>query len=275
MNNYMIEFKVLKDIPYGEHERQKLDIFIPDSVVCDSGVIFFIHGGGWTQGDKAGHHHDADYFSRLGYICASMNYRYVSENVNVFDELDDVESALGTLKNVCKEYAFNIDKAILSGGSAGSHLALLYAYTRKNDAPITPVAACVYCPPVACAEPDFLMGISGEFEDWKNGVLSKCCGITITKDTLQNPEQQKALRRISPDEYVSKECVPTAVFQGRLDYIVPFAQVNKFINKLTESGVTNSLLIYENSDHALDKDPDCSEKSREIIREYAEKYFEF
>lgn len=268
----MTEFMIISDVPYGEHERQKLDIFIPENVVCDSGVIFFIHGGGWIQGDKAGHHHDCDYFSRHGYICASMNYRYVSEDINAFDVLDDVAAALGTLNVKCKEHGFNVDKAILSGGSAGGHIALFYSYTRKNDAPVIPVAACVYCPGVDCAEPDFLMGISGELEDWKNGVLSKCCGITITKENLQNPEQQKVLRRISPDEYVSSECIPTAVFQGRIDTIVPFAQVNKFINKLTECGVPNSLLIYENSDHALDKDPDCTDKSREIIKEYAEKY---
>jgi dipeptidyl aminopeptidase/acylaminoacyl peptidase len=84
-----------------------------------------------------------------------------------------------------------------------------------------------------------------------------------------------ALRKISPVEYLSSECVPTAVFQGRLDTIVPFSQVEKFIGKLTEYGVENTLLIYENSDHALDKDPDCTEKSREIINEYAEKYLRF
>lgn len=268
----MKPFTVISDIPYGEHERQKFDIFLPDNVTCTSGVIFFIHGGGWTQGDKAGHHHDCDYFSRLGYICASMNYRYVTEDINAIDVLDDVESALETLYYKCKELGFDADKAILSGGSAGSHLALLYAYTRKNNAPMVPVAACVYCPAVDCVEPDFLMGISGEFEEWKNGVLSKCCGVKITTDTIRNPEQQMALRKISPVEYLSSECVPTAVFQGRLDTIVPFSQVEKFIGKLTEYGVENTLLIYENSDHALDKDPDCTEKSREIINEYAEKY---
>ncbi len=270
----MAVYNVIKDVSYGEHERQKLDIFIPENVVCNSGVIFFIHGGGWTMGDKSGHHHDCDYFCHYGYICASMNYRYVSDEITVYDELDDITNALDAMKNKCNDFGFKIENIILSGGSAGSHLSLLYAYIRKSEAVVTPVAVCVYCPPVDCAEPDFLMGISGEFEEWKYGVLSQCCGVKITRDTLLNDEQQDALRRISPDEYVSADCVPTAVFQGRNDTIVPFSQVEKFINMLSEIGVANDLLIYENSDHALDKDPDCTDKSRAIIKEYAEKYFE-
>ena len=264
---------VLKDIPYGSHKRQKVDIFIPKSVKSDSGIILFIHGGGWVQGDKSGHYHDIDFFSKTGYICATMNYRFVSENINVFDELDDITMALKTIKSKSAKYGFNLKKLLLSGGSAGSHLTLLYAYTRTEESPIKPVAVCPYCPPVDCSKPDFLMGISGEFEDWKYGVLSKCCGIEINKETLLNPQQQDALKNISPQEYISEECVPTAIFHGRLDELIPFSHIEKFINTLNEKGVKNNLLVYENSGHALDKDPETASKTRTIITTYAEMYF--
>ena len=71
---------MLKDIPYGNHERHKIDIFFPQEAVCNSGVIFYIHGGGWTSADKSVHHPDCEHFCNLGYICATMNYRYVDEN---------------------------------------------------------------------------------------------------------------------------------------------------------------------------------------------------
>ena len=51
---------VLKDISYGNHERQKTDIFIPKTVKSDSGLILFVHGGGWTEGDKSFHHKDSE-----------------------------------------------------------------------------------------------------------------------------------------------------------------------------------------------------------------------
>ena len=202
-----------------------------------------------------------------------MNYRFVTEKINVFHELDDITSALSTIKEKCEEYGFDVKNTILTGASAGAHLSLLYAYTRKCEAPIIPVAVCAFCPPVNCWAENFLMGIKGEFEDWKYGVLSNCCGVKITKDTLLNEAQQKALEKMSPQIYVSKECVPTAVFQGVLDELVPFEYAEIFIDSLTKAGVKNDFLVYENSGHALDKDPDKTDESRKIVLSYAEMYF--
>lgn len=263
---------VLNDVPYGTHERHKLDILIPENAKCRSGVILFIHGGGFIQGDKIVHIEDARHFCNLGYISATMNYRFVSEDINIFDELDDITSALETIKNTSAKYGFELKNLLLSGGSAGSHLALLYAYTRKEEAPILPVAVCPYCPPVDCSTPDFLMGISGEFEDWKYGVLSKCCGLEINRENLLKPQQQKALKKISPQEYVSENCVPTAIFHGRLDELIPFRHIENFISLLNEKGVKNDLLIYENSNHALDKDRSTALQAKNIIKNYAEMY---
>lgn len=263
----------LSDIAYGSHERQKVDIFIPQNAKSDSGLILYIHGGGWTMGDKTIHHPDAEHFCNLGYVCASMNYRYVTEDINVFDELDDVTSALKTIKTKLSEYGFNAEKLILSGGSAGGHLSLLYAYTRKNEASVTPVAVCAYCPPVYCSKSDLLAGISGEFEDWKNTILSNCCGININKSNFLNEEQQNALKKISPEFYVSENCVPTAVFHGKFDDLVPFKHIENFIGLLSEKGIKNDLLIYENSGHAQDKDPEKVIQAKAIIKEYAEMYF--
>lgn len=269
MNN---DFTFLENVAYGSHERHILDIYIPKSLKSNSGIILFIHGGGWHQGYKEAHRPDAEFFCNEGYVSATMNYRFVSESLNVSDELDDISSALKTIKLICSEKGINAEKVILSGASAGAHLSLLYAYTRKETAPLSPVAVCAYCPPVDCSKTDFLIGISGQFENWKYEILSKCCGIKITKDTFLNEPQQQALKRISPQNYVDEFTVPTAVFQGKLDDIIPLENIREFVNLLKENGVKNDLLIYENSGHALDKDPEASDKAKEIIKEYAVKY---
>ena len=266
-------YSVLKDIPYGEHERHIFDLFIPEKAENKSGVILFIHGGGWSNGDKSDYKNEAEFYASSGYICATINYRFVTEKINVFHELDDITSALNTIKEKCEEYGFCIKNTILIGASAGAHLSLLYAYTRKSEALVTPVAVGAFCPPVNCWAENFLMGIKGEFEEWKNGVLSKCCGAKITKDTLLNEAQQKALKKMSPQIYVSKECVPTAVFQGVCDELVPFEYAKVFIESLGKDGVKNDFLIYENSGHALDKDPDKTDESRKIVLSYAKMYF--
>ncbi|MBR5496668.1 MAG: alpha/beta hydrolase [Clostridia bacterium] len=269
----MNDMILLKDIAYGTHERQTVDIFLPEIPCSDSGIIFYVHGGGWTMGDKTVHHPDAEHFCNLGYICASMNYRYIDKETNIFDELDDITSALKTVKITLAEHGFNVEKMIISGGSAGGHLSLMYAYTRMNEAPIKPVASCVYCPAVDCSKTDFLMGISGEFEDWKNGILSFAAGVNINKENFSDETRQTALKKISPVTYVSENCVPTAVFQGKLDDLVPNEHIKNFIDILDEYGIKNDLLIYENSGHALDKNPEKVLQAKEIIRKYSEMYF--
>lgn len=264
---------VISDLAYGAHERHRVDIYIPESPVSREGIVLFVHGGGWNQGDKSGHHDDMQYLCNSGYVCASMNYRFVSESISIFDELDDISSALNAIKSRCVDYGCDINKVILSGGSAGGHLSLMYAYTRAGEAPVIPVGACVYCPPVMCWSADFLLGISGEFEEWKYEILSKCCGVKMTSSDFLCEPQQIALKKMSPMECVSGSCVPTAVFHGRKDELVPFEHTLQFLERLTELGVKNELLIYENSGHALDNDPGMRERCRATTRRYAQELF--
>lgn len=263
---------VLKDVSYGEHERHRVDIYIPEKPVSQSGLILFIHGGGWTSGDKSVHSPDAQHFADLGYISATMNYRYASEKIHIDDELDDVSSALEAIKQICAGYGFNISKLLLSGGSAGAHLALLYAYIIREEAPVSPVAVCAYCPPSDCAREDFLMGIKGEFEGWKYEILSMVCDAEISKITLKNEASQKALGKISPINYVDKDCVPTAIFYGKEDELIPMSHIEDFEHKLAKANIKHDLVQYPNSGHTLDKDPASAEKARAVIKRYAEMF---
>lgn len=265
---------ILNDISYGSHERHKADIFVPEKVVAESGIIVFIHGGGWTSGDKTVHHPDANFFAERGYICASINYRYVSESINVIHLLDDVTQALKAIKRECASLGFDISRLILSGGSAGAHLALLYAYSKRDSSPVSPVAACCYCPPSDCTREDFLLGISSEFEEWKYDILSKVCDYKITKSTINKEDVRDALYKISPVKYVNKNCIPTAIFHGKADELIPIKHIYDFIDLLNSSGIENDFVLYENSNHALDKDPCASQKAKEVILRYAEKYLQ-
>ncbi len=46
--------KVTRDVAYGSHEKQKLDIHIPIKKSADRPIAIFFHGGGQTGGDKNG-----------------------------------------------------------------------------------------------------------------------------------------------------------------------------------------------------------------------------
>ena len=263
---------IFRDISYGEHDRHRFDLFVPDKLRNDRGVLLFIHGGGWNQGDKSAHNDDATYFCDKGYVTASMNYRYVDDSISVFDQLDDIVACIRAITFFCKEHGINAERVILAGGSAGANLALLCACMRKNCIALKLSAICVYCPPVNCYAPDFLLGISGEFEDWKYGILSQCCGVKLTKTDFLCEIKQEALKKMSPCEYVHEICVPVAVFAAEKDALVPISHIHSFIEQLNCRNIKNDSVFYVNSGHALDKDPDASQKARDVIESYLDMY---
>lgn len=267
-----MDITVTENVSYGSHERHVLDVYIPQKPKTDSGLILFIHGGGWTSCDRSAHTKDCRYWSEKGYVCATMNYRYVDDRLTVFDELDDVSAALDKIKSVCAERGLMLRRVLLSGASAGAHLSLMYAYTRAEQAPVAPAAVFCHCPPTQCHTRDFLLGISGEFEDWKYGVLSQCCGATVTKETLDRADVREKLLRMSPVFYVTDRVVPTGICHGMQDELVPYSHTLKFLEALERKGIPHDLLTYPNSGHAMDKDPEKDAQAKELMEKYLEKY---
>ena len=263
---------VTKNIAYGSHERHVFDLYMPQMPKTDSGIILFIHGGGWTSCDKTAHTKDCEYWSEKGYICGTMNYRYVDNRLTVFDELDDITAAREKIKSVCAGQGRNPSRALLSGGSAGAHLSLMYAYTKADEAPITPTAVFCHCPPTHCHKNDFLLGIGGEFEDWKYGVLSCCCGTTVSKKILNRADVQESLLRMSPVSYITDRVVPTGICHGVQDELVPYEHTLLFLKALEQNGIPHDLLTYPNSGHAMDKDPELDTQAKDLMEQYLEKY---
>ncbi len=270
-----MDITISENTAYGSHERHILDLYIPKTPKTDSGLILFIHGGGWMSCDKSAHTGDCKYWSEKGYICANMNYRYVDKQLTVFDELDDITQAMKKIKSICAERGRNLSRALLFGGSAGAHLSLMYAYTKAELSPITPVAVFCHCPPTHCHKPDFLLGADGEFEDWKYEVLSYCCGTTVSKETLLNADVQKKLLCISPVYYITDRVVPTGICHGAQDELVPCEHTRLFTEELEKNSVPHDLLTYPNSGHAMDKDPELNKQAKNLMEKYLEKYLNF
>ena len=69
-----------QDLAYGPHERNRLDIFSAGGENLP--VILFVHGGGFTAGDKRSTDHFygnvGRYFASIGFLAATMNYRLAS-----------------------------------------------------------------------------------------------------------------------------------------------------------------------------------------------------
>lgn len=259
------------DLSYGTHERQTVDLCIPEGATGDIGMVLFIHGGAWIGGDKNGYREAMNYgASSLGVATASVNYRYISEDVDLLDVLDDIEASLAKVKQKGAEAGVNINKVLLTGDSAGAHLSLLYAYARKNTAPVTPVAVVSNSGPTDLYDDNFYHNNSMGDTSHIAQLMSNACGQSFTYEEKESAKE--ALYSVSPVSYVSADCVPTVINHGNADTIVPFSNAVALDALLTQYGVEHEFNVYDGADHDLGKDDAAKDRADELIHEYIAKY---
>ena len=259
------------DMSYGIHERQVVDLFIPDDASGDLGLVLFIHGGAWIAGDKESYEGGMEYgATELGIATASMNYRYISEDVDLLDVLDDIDAALAEIREKGNEVGVNINKVLLTGDSAGAHLSLLYAYARKNTAPVTPVAVVSNSGPTDLYDDNFYHNNALGDKTVISDLMSKACGQKFTYETKESAKD--ALYSVSPVSYVSADCVPTVINHGNADSIVPFSNALALDALLTQYGVEHVLNVYEGADHDLGKDDAAKERADELLFGYIDRF---
>lgn len=113
-------------IVFGKSQRQQIDIYSPQDAVDDLPVILFVHGGGWSMGDKRNVESKPAHFTNAGYIFASTGYRLVP-NAKVEDQAKDVGAAVKALVGQASAIGVDPTRIVLMGHSAGAHLAALVA----------------------------------------------------------------------------------------------------------------------------------------------------
>lgn len=173
----------------NKNERQRYDLVFPKNAKGSLGLVLCIHGGGWVAGSKDEYTENLFQVSEeKGVAAACMNYRYAAPDVSYDDILDDITSALSAIKAKGAEYGVNFDKVLLNGISAGGHLSLLYAYTKKDVAPVEPVCVVELCGPTDLENPFFYsvenrVGASVGVEYFRN-IISNGIGFNIDLDNF-------------------------------------------------------------------------------------------
>jgi len=230
--------KVLKDVPYieGGNPRQTLDIYLPDTPSKQPlPLVVWIHGGSWLSGDKT----DTNLAYLVGdrYVLASIGYRFSTEAAFPA-QIQDCNAALDFLVAHASEYAFDPRKIVVSGGSAGGHLALLLGLARGEkdfhaDAAVKPAGILDFFAPadlnaIRCQ-------VSADRVPWVDDVSLKLLG----KPLADHPELGAAA---SPVSYVGRGNPPVLILHGTGDEIVPVVQSRNLRKKLEAAGVSCDLV---------------------------------
>lgn len=124
------DVQVVEDVVYydgkdADEKKHKLDLYLPKGQK-DVPVLFWVHGGGWRNGDRKGTQALGQFFASKGLCFATISYR-LTPQVKHPGHVQDVARAFAwTVQNVGK-HGGRADAIFVSGHSAGGHLVALLA----------------------------------------------------------------------------------------------------------------------------------------------------
>ena len=128
--------EVIRDIAYGAHSRQRLDVFVPSHRAArPAPVVVYVHGGGYIGGERSpmpGLFYDnvPTFFARHGVVGVNMTYRLAPE-FKWPSGAQDVGAAVAWLKQNVAQYGGDPDRIFVMGQSAGASHTAVWTFMRE------------------------------------------------------------------------------------------------------------------------------------------------
>jgi arylformamidase len=188
------------DIPYGPLEREKIDYY---SAGPNTPVVIFIHGGFWQQYSKNNFSLAENYLNK-GISVAMVDYPIAPQS-NMDQIVTSSANAIQFIGQHILQWGGNPENVILSGWSAGGHLAITSMNKMKIKA---------------------LVAISGVYE------LEPLIGTFLNKNLQMDLEIAK---RNSPLLHLPKGKTPIYLFVGDSELSEMRRQSYDFYDKLKAS----------------------------------------
>ena len=236
-------YRIVPNITYvtANNFEAKLDVYSRTDTQAPQPTIIFIHGGGWTGGSKETQLFNLMPYLEMGWNAVNVEYRLA----RVSEAPAAVEDCLCALRWVirnAKQYGFDTAKLVVSGGSAGGHLALTTG--------MIPASAGFdrQCPGT---------------EQLKVAAIVDWYGITDVADLLDGenmrayavqwlgsrPDRVEVARRLSPLTYVRAGIPPIISIQGDADPVVPYSHSVRLQEALQKAGIDHELVTIPGGKH--------------------------
>ncbi|MBL8957688.1 MAG: alpha/beta hydrolase [Myxococcaceae bacterium] len=217
----------IDDLQYGPAgARNRVDLYRPRGVTAPRPVLLQLHGGAWVFGSKRVQARPLMlHLAAAGWVCAPITYR-LAPRAQWPAQLDDSRLALRWLIEHVAEYGGDPTRIVVTGGSAGGHLAAMLALTESQH-----VAGCA--PFYAPTDLATLFGAFG-----RDPAASWICRSTFGCAT----DARDALDAASPLHHVHANAPPFFVVHGTADNLVPVEQARSFVKAL--SAVSTSPVLY-------------------------------
>ncbi len=266
---------IYKDYSYGDKESNKFDLYLPkDNSKENYGLVVYIHAGGFTSGDKQDDEAMLKWLCSKGYVAAGINYTLRTEEneASVYTQSMEIKESIPVIVKEAQKLGYNLNEMVISGGSAGGTLAMLYAYRDAAESPI-PVKMMFQMvgPSSFYAEDWGVYGLDKNSEAAANlfGVMA---GIDLTPAMIESKEYEELMKPISASMWVDDYSVPSVIAYGEKDKICPFNTVKHLINALKDHNVDYAYYVGRHSGHGMQNDDKVFEAYMDKVVEYLGKY---
>ncbi len=234
-----------------EDKELALDIYYPRTKKPAGGfpVIVWFHGGGWIMGSKRQDVFVRD-FPKYDFAVVSVQYR-LALGATFPAQVHDARTACHWLWKNAAELGLDPDRMVLTGQSAGGHLALLTAYSEGRNPPGwgpalpkgTVKAVAAMYPPT-----DLLRLVPADAIDNALHPVALLLGGDVRSRVQQ-------AREASPLNQARSGAPPTLLLHGLDDGIVPVEQSRILARRLRSLGVPVTLITPKGG-HAFALFPD-------------------
>ncbi|MGM9537158.1 MAG: alpha/beta hydrolase fold domain-containing protein [Candidatus Onthomonas sp.] len=265
---------IYRDIDSNPEELTGYDLYLPADQNPDRNysLILYIHGGGFTGGDKSEGENLCKYYTSKGYVCASVNYT-VADGAHISDlnlMYDQLHTQVESIKTNAEELGYHITEMATTGESAGGCLAMLYAYRSPEQSPI-PVKFVFQMTGPASFEPELWGAVDTESAA---GFVTMMSGAAVTSEMIESGAYKEIVDSISPAALVNEATVPTIIAYGPKDKVVPVGLKYILMEAFDQYGVTYDYIEFPHSGHTLALDFDKSQEYADTVEKYLSKYFE-
>ena len=241
MPNPVFRLSNLTFLPEGRPER--LDLYVQyarDLKVRRPGVLF-IHGGGFTGGDKAEYRSasvSAD-LARAGYVVVSCNYVLgPKDKPGVWPRnIADCRDAVRWMRANADALGLDPDRIAVAGGSAGGYLALMVGLSDDKTGPGGDLAA------KHSAKVSAVIDFYGVVNFSKHG-KGQVPGVSAAEQAAYLPENQ-----CDPQD------PPVLIMHGSADTTVDIAQSAAMAKALRAAKVSHEYVVVDGAPHTFDLHP--------------------
>jgi acetyl esterase/lipase len=222
------------DVAYGADPLQHLDVYQPRGAT-PAPMLLFVHGGGWSMGDKAELSWLGSKLAEQGVLVAVANYR-LSPAVQHPAHAQDVAHALAWLYRNGANYGGDPQRLYVGGHSAGAHLAALVSLDSSY------LAAEALSPSIVRG----VVGISGAGYDLDARYAASPLAPLYYGAFGKDPARWAAA---APLKYVGKSAPPFLLIHGLDDTQAPAAGAQSFAQALKAEGAKVRLELLPGLEH--------------------------